>query len=303
MTNTDGITTDELLGALHRRGLAVTSNMLGQDVKAGYLPPLLKEPRGPSRGIGRLWTPLAAERAIYLYRLRRRGAKGPVLRLLLFLRDGWDWEGIKPVCQEGLAKCIAIERSPLARKLRERTPEAVDFVISDVTEGVFVHGEIPRFSWGIGLFGRPLPGGSLQALFGAIAQVYGSQVPPEMVRTVELLIGKANLTWDRGLRILAEADALLAEIARQEFKAQLVRMRHAQWQLLQRHGIKDVPASPLSLGGMPPDTVQTILRQLPHRPTAGQLLGASFAMTLVSVQALRELGITPEWREATFKPM
>lgn len=158
-----GRTTLEMLERLDRYGLGVTANMLGQDVKAGYLPKLTPDPRGPGRGIGRSWEPWTLERAVYLYRLRRRGASGSVLRLLLFFRDGWGWESVKPVCLEGFRKLVEAEQIPLNRTTRVLNPRSVNSVLEDAAEKAdFKHEEVPRFSWGMGLFGKPLPGASLR---------------------------------------------------------------------------------------------------------------------------------------------
>lgn len=294
MTDGASITTKELVESLARRGLHVTENMLGQDVSAKYLPPLVMNPRGPRGGIGRSWTPWAVRRAVYLYRLRRRGVKGPLLRLLLFLEDGWGWESVKPICTEGLAKFVAIERSPLARRVRTLTPSAADFVLPDATEGVFVDEGVPRFTWGMGFFGQPLPGGSLQRLFGAFAAVYGEEVDPDDVAEIERVLSFSRLTWSHALSVIAEADSEAAEVGRQRFNDLRRRLRRLQWRYLQTHGQRDTSANPLSLCGTAPEELRSGLRSLPGKLTPAQCLGGSFSVVLVSAHVHDQREVTDD---------
>jgi hypothetical protein len=277
------LTTDQVLARLQARGLEVTRNMLGQDVKARYLPPLTMEPRGP-RGIGRFWSPFAVERAIYLYRLRRQGVAGSLLRVLLFLRDGWGWEDVRPICVTGLRKVIQVQQSPIIRRLRSPTPGSVDFVIQDIVEDAAIHSEeLARFLWGIGMFGSPLRGGSLQPLLDAFQTVYGTHVPYEACEEAERHIWSLGLTYERIVELVSTAEVEQAERARERFWETIAWLRRLQHSLLLAEGERGFSSNPLTLFGQSREAVQELCRSLPGRPTPAQLLGAWLALSLVEL--------------------
>ncbi len=91
-----GITTVELVAALARRGIAATAIGLRQDIHRGLVSPEQPEAHRPRPGYVVRWTPAAVRRVIYMSRLRQRAVNGHVLPLLLWLRDGWGWERIRP---------------------------------------------------------------------------------------------------------------------------------------------------------------------------------------------------------------
>lgn len=284
--------TDQVLARLHARGLAVTRNMLGQDVKARYLPPLAMDPRGP-RGIGRLWSPLAVERAIYLYRLRRRGVTGTLLRMFLFLRDGWGWEEVRPICETGLRKTIQVQKSPVTRRLRTPTPESVEFVLGEVIEeGTVRSEELARFTWGMGMFGAPLAGGSLLPLLNAFGAAYRTSIPAALGEEAEQHIRNLGLTYEQMAALVGAADNARAERARQRFWMLMGSFRRLQWALLRAEGERGVSSNPLTLFGRSREEMQELSRSLPGRPTAAQLLGAWFALSLVDLPG--EEGMEPK---------
>lgn len=277
------LTTNEVLARLHARGLQVTRNMLGQDVKAQYLPPLTMDPRGP-RGIRRLWSPDAVERAIYLYRLRRRGVRGSLLRMLLFLRDGWGWEDVRPICETGFRKVIQVQKSPIARRLRSPTPESVDFVIGDaIDDGTVRSKELARFSWGIGMFGSPLDGGSLQPLLTAFQAAYSVTISEATGEAAEHHIRDLGLTYEGMVGIVRDADGAQAERARGRFWMMMRWFRRLQQARLQADGERGFSSNPLTFFGRSREELQEMCRSLPGRPTPAQLLGGWFALSLVEL--------------------
>lgn len=285
-------TTDHLLARLHARGLKVTRNMLGQDVKSGYLPPLIKDPRG-RRGIGRFWPPFAVERAIYLYRLRRRGVTGNLLRVLLFLRDGWGWAQVRPICEQGVRKVLAAQASPVRRHLRTVTPASLDFIIEDAAESVLQSDELARFIWGMNFFGQPLPGGSLQPFFSAFRSIYGQDLSPDVESEAERRIRASGLNNAQLFTIIQSADAAQVERARYSFHLFLRWLRQRQHAVLLASGEHGGSSNPLTLFGRSRGELQEMGRSLPGRPTPAQLLASFFTLSLI------ESGLEGEERTET----
>ncbi len=290
------LTTEELLGRLERRGLGVTRNMLGQDVKAGYLPELVMDPRGPSGGIGRWWEPWAAERAVYLYRLRRRGGSGDLLRVLLFLRDGRGWEDVKPICLTGLGKLIGAQGRRVTGRLRSPSPRALHHLVEDFAEGEFASEQVARFVWGIGFFGLPLPGGSLRPLLDTFRTVYELEAAPEVDHAAEQLVARVGRSWPDVLAMVEASDETEADAARHQLLSFFQWFRGRQHAYLVRHGQRGWSANPVTLFGCPPDRLHALCRSLPGRPTPAQLLaswlGPMFLFTVAAPALKGELART-----------
>jgi hypothetical protein len=303
METTEGepITTDALLERLAAVGLHVTRNMLAQDVRAGYLPKLGMTPRGPRGGIGRSWAPWAARRAIYLYRLRQRGAQGDLLRVLLFLQDGWGWEGVKPICLAGLGKVIGMQASPVRRRLRRVTPTGLDFLGDEFAEGVFQSPAVARFVWGMGLFGQPLPGGSLLPFSAAFRTTLGADISDEQDRAAERLVAGSGLTWDRAVVLVEAADAAQADAARRQLLGWTRWFRGVYHAYLAQRGIHGQSSNPLTLFGCPPAQLRALCRSLPGRPTPAQLL-ATLLVPFLALEGMRRAGELPEELEAVTPP-
>jgi hypothetical protein len=113
------MTTAELLRKL-------PAHVTGQDLKnerhRGFLPDLEDG----------LWSPLAVKRAKRLYRLRKLGAEGNSLKILLFLADGWGWNGIKETCIKGLDRANAMNLNGVERYAS--TDESLAFSLDDIAE-------------------------------------------------------------------------------------------------------------------------------------------------------------------------
>lgn len=295
------ITTDELLGRLGRRGLRVTRTMLAQDVRAGHLPPLTKAPRGPRQGIGRLWEPWAVRRALYLYRLRKRGTQGDLLRVLLFLHDGRGWDAVKPICLLGLTKLVRIQGRAVTGRLRHPTPTNLDFLAEEFAAGEFASSEVARFVWGLGFFGQPLPGGSLLPLFEALRSVLGVGYAGDEIEAGERMLARLGLSWEGALALVEAADAAQAAAARRQFLASVRHWRGVYQAYLQQHGHRGQSTNPLTLCGRPGGDLQAAFRSLPGRPTPAQLLAALLVPFLV-LEGLRRSGELPEPEGAAAPP-
>jgi hypothetical protein len=213
--------------------------------------------------------------------------------MLLFLRDGWGWEDVRPICETGLRKTMQIQKSPVTRRLRTPTPESVDFIIGDVAEeGTVRSQELARFSWGIGLFGSPLSGGSLEPLLTAFQAAYGVTVPTPAGEEAEQHIRDLGLTYERMGELVSAADYAEAERARQRFWMMVAWFRRLQQALLRAEGEREFSSNPLTFFGQSREEIQEMCRSLPGRPTPAQLLGAWFAMSLVELPG--EAGMNPK---------
>src|SRR5262245_56632314 len=110
------LTTGKVLELLNYRGLPVSVNMLRQDIADGYIPsPSWSRQTANEEG---KWEERAYRRAVYLYRLRKRGVKGELLKVLLFYRDSWGWEEVRHICLAGVEKMVKLNSIPIKTHLR-----------------------------------------------------------------------------------------------------------------------------------------------------------------------------------------
>jgi hypothetical protein len=280
-------TTDALLERLARAGLDVTATMLADDVRAGYLPQREMDPRGPSGGIGRYWDSWVLWRALYLYRLRARGARGQMLRVLLFLRDGWGWADVRPICVTGLRKVVRMNLSPVQRRLRRANPEAVTFLADELAAASATNLQTFLFMWGVGLFGRPLEGGSLRHFFSVmqaalvLSEDLQTNGPVEQVLPrVEHFILQSGFTWERLIVVAEDADTELADQARRRFLMELQKWRRRLRILASEDEIPLRSTNPLTLCGHWGEELAEGLRSSPGRITSAQGLAAALGTFL-----------------------
>jgi hypothetical protein len=92
------MTTGEVLKRLQGLGLDVTPTQLDNDTRDVFLPERSHEGVREGRGRSGQWEPWMVRRAEMLYRLRKikdpdgvPALSGDVLRIVLYLRDGWGW--------------------------------------------------------------------------------------------------------------------------------------------------------------------------------------------------------------------
>jgi hypothetical protein len=229
----DALTTAQLIARLARRGLRVTAPMLGADVHDYYLPPPQIVGRGPRRGTQGEWPAWVLERATRLYELRKRGTRGMMLRLLLFIHDGWGWSYVKPAVLDAFKKGIRSNQIGLRETLHKpEHPGDVEFFAEDAAEAqrrrlaarvpepqaseMRVNPETMRFIWGLGLFGKPLAGGSLRSLLPAFKATNPgwSNEDAELGRMfAEQLFAGERLTFDKILALASEIDDEAAQAA------------------------------------------------------------------------------------------
>ena len=223
--------TGELLDRLSDRGLAVTEQMLDNDVHDGFL-------------AGRPWNDWVLVRATRLYRLRRLGLRGDVLRLLLFLRGGYGWNDVKPVALKGLQKLNRATQVGIRETVRDPTPQSLAFTAAEAADRqrqrllnrlgkpendpMQVRETTMAFIWGLGLFGKPLPQGSLET-FGPLVQLFHPEASAldvrDGIRMLEELLRFTGLTWRNYEELVEQCDESLAQEAAREFWSSLRMLR------------------------------------------------------------------------------
>lgn len=294
------ITTDKLLKKLTDIGLTVSQNMLAQDVKKGYLPSPEKSGRGPRQGVGGLWNELAVRRAVYLYRLRSRKVTGDLLRVILFLKDGWGWSEVKQICLAGLQKMILVQSSPVRKHLRKPTPSNVEFCFDEIAEETDTNPKTEAFILGMGLFGKPIAGGSLQHLFSTFQPFFipdGNSKGKDFFKTLttltEQFIVELGFTWEDLVKLVKTADDAVANKARLHLHQQRREFR----QMLRKHntlnGIHNGSTNFLTFCGQSEKSLKAVFRTIPQRITVAQLLGSclvpAIALERIDSQMLKSV--------------
>lgn len=279
-------TTDELIDALKRVGLSVTENMLWQDRHARYLPP----DGGETRGRGRLWQPWEQRRARYLYWLRKRGMKGDMLRVFLFLRDGWGWQDVQPLAVAGLKKAIAAQSAPVRSRFRNPNERALAEYIRDIAADVELRSEsVARFIYGMGTLGRPLPGASLQDLLERAGSLFPSLAGDGYRKLVEALIRNVGLSWNGTLVLVQAASSDDANDARLQFRVFLRDRR----QDIRPH-LQGGSSDPLTLCGQVRSVPVRQFRNSPKRITPAQALAALVGVHIAVLSTLKAKGFRIE---------
>jgi hypothetical protein len=284
------ISTDELCERLGRRGLVVTEQTLDNDVHDHYLP-------------GRPWDDWLLARATRLYRLRGLGLRGDVLRLLLFLHDGHGWVDVKPVTLKGLQKYNRATQVGIRETVRNPTPESLAFTAGDAadrqrrhllnrlgkpeTDPMQVRETTMGFIWGQGLFGKPLPQGSLETL-GPLVQLFHPEAGEDEVKSgigaLEEILKFTGLTWKNFEELVGQCDEALAREAAREFWSMIRKVRRKVHESIRLHGDPYSSSNPLTLFGEW-DTPRAVefWKRMPERMTPAQMLGASLANSVVIV--------------------
>lgn len=255
--------------------------MLRQDVKAGYLPRPTNESRGGTRD-GRVWSAWEVNRARQLYGLRQKRFEGKFLKVALFLYDGWGWEQVKPLCLAGLGKAIAVESSTIRRHLKQPCPENVQFIMEDVEPELGVRRETVLLTWGLGLFGKPIEGGTLQQLFRAVHWFAVGGEPnksdeQDMVLAEECM-AQSGLTWDALVSAVEHANTEQVETARRTLREQCRTFR--RWSRGYENREEGEKKSANSLNGLSQQELTELFRKLPQRFTPAQFLAATMGLFL-----------------------
>jgi hypothetical protein len=286
------ITTDNLLRMLDKIGLRVSSNQLWQDVKKGYLPTSEKRGLGAGLGVIGVWDQLSVRRAVYLYRLRKRGLSGSLLRMLLFLRDGWGWKQVRPICLTGIKKIVRIEQSPIKQRYRNPT-------VGDVKDAAFESPHKPDtalFIYGLGMYGEPFEGGSLIRLIKGIYSLSPDkdQTSDDTIdlkaKIIEHFIAGSGMTWEKVVQIVDVASEEQAAFAVIMTRAQLQFLRQSIRAAQRREGTKGVSSNLLTMLGKSAREIAEEFRTFPQRITPAQAMGSLVCVSLASLNALTEDG-------------
>ncbi len=287
------VSTDEVIQRLESLGLRVTKTMLDNDVHDHFLPP-------------RPWPAWVMRRAERLYRLRRRGAKGDVLRVLLFVHDGKLWHTVRPVALAGLEKNIKANQVGIREVIRQPTRQGLETVLPDAIErhhqhlinrigpenagGVQTRSSTMGFAWGIGLFGKPLGGGSmktLEPLMRAMNPDWDAETTTVGRELTEETFATLSLTWEKQLSIIESADEAIAATALPMFWRQIKNQRRFVREAALKDGKPGQCTNPLSMFGYFKQSLRDgFWEKMPERLTPAQMLAAQVGMTLMAMVSI-----------------
>jgi hypothetical protein len=218
-TEPGGRRTSQLLRAL--AGLRVTESALKNQVHRGYLMP-------PGDDV---WSPAAVARAKRCFRLRHRGAKGMVLKMLLFVADGYGWEDIRKDSIEGFTRVTALSLLGVdvyaknGRSLDSCIPDIVSYQDDAMSRRLGPDSVIrptsettTRFSVGLLHRGEPLEGGSGRRLMGPLLRMMHPRTPDLWVgifcSAFDVISGLLGLSLPQQISRLENATPRQIETAR-----------------------------------------------------------------------------------------
>ena len=267
------MSTAELVDHLAAAGLSVSASRIADDIRAGFLPTVVVPPGMRSRA----WPLWSVRRAFYLYRLRTLNISGDLLRLVLFLRDGWGWEGVRPVVLTGFKKAIEVQRTGLEKRLRQVTRRGIETMAEDIAQDRSINEPLYRWFMGIGLFGAPLEGGSPASV---VEELQRQGVPMDddlLSSTLDTFVAGVG-TWAEMERVLEQAPSEIVERARE-----LHRRLSQKLRVMIRKASPDGTArtSPMSLG-MDRTELVARLRHVPGRVTPAQCFASTFAVMIIA---------------------
>lgn len=301
----DLLTTSKVLALLKKRGLSVSVNMIRQDIVDKYLPPPIWNRLSPNEE-GR-WEDWAYRRAVYLYRLRKRGVSGELLKVLLFYRDGWGWDNVQPICLAGVEKMVKLNAIPVKTHLRNPNPQSIAFVEPDILgdsslekRGLLLKKRLARFVWGVGFFGRSLAGGTIMEFHNTIRPLFTSKGDSlekndafyiGMGLIAKAMIQDLGLSWEKITQLVKMADSQIANNARLSFRDHQRYLRDNFHAYFRNQSIKSQSTNLKTLFGSSKNDLASVLRSLPQRITQAQLLASCLAPFIVMVSIFSSAAI------------
>lgn len=291
------IPTSEVLARLRRAGLPVKVNMLKKDTEDGYLPHLPREHVGRREA---LWEPWAVRRALYLYRLRHRlghrGIRGDLLRVLLFLRDGWGWDRVQPLCLKGARKVFGGQLRLVPRHLKAVTRKGLASAMDDIAPEAGLSLPAALFVYGLAVFGQPLEKASLEDVMlvthHALQLGELNQDTVAAMERAERLTAESGMSCEALLKAVEAADRDRADLARRMLLGQLRIYRQVLHSSAHRGGLQFRSTNLLAFLGAPTDAIERQLRAMYGRPTRAQLAAALLA-PFIFVTRLIDAGLIP----------
>ncbi|MHB1549976.1 MAG: hypothetical protein ACYCX6_02105 [Vulcanimicrobiaceae bacterium] len=230
ISKTEGVPTAALLRSVAHCGVTVQG--LKNEVHQGFLP-------GPTAGV---WSPLAVTRAKRLYRLRRRGAAGKNLKMLLFIADGWGWDGIMDTCVAGIERMVrmslnGVERYARAKgdldlfveEIAEHQHKALIKKVGDQPDLHPTSNETTAFYVGLLRGGEPLKGGTSRRISEPLLKAAFPGIPDRIVdyavTAVDFIATALDMRLERQLERLRNATPEQVEHARLKFRENLASVR------------------------------------------------------------------------------
>ena len=306
MTN-DLLTTSKLLEMLKIRGILVSANMIRQDIVDKYLPPPIWDRQNPKEE-GR-WEEWAYRRAVYLYRLRKRGISGELLKVLLFYRDGWGWDEVQHICLAGVEKIVKLNSIPVKTHLRNLDPKSVASIEDDILadssleqRGLLFQKKLARFVWGIGFFGKSLEGGTIRELLNTISPIFTSRKDSfekngalyiRMGLIAEAMIQDLGLSWEQITQLVRIANGQIADSARLSFREHQRYLRGNFHAYFRNQSIRSQSTNLKTLFGRSKNELASVLRAIPQRITQAQLL-ASCLTPFIVMASIFSAGVISE---------
>lgn len=294
-------TTGDVLERLQRLGLHVTATMIADDTTAHYLPERKTAHFGRDGASG-LWEPWMERRAERLYRLRaldRRSGHGPsgtVLRLFLFLVDGWGWTYVRETCIQGYRVAVRHAMRGAKNRLRNRplTLQNIHMVADDIAEEQYKpqnpnQAQIDRVKMTLGLVGL---GVAPDDRMGSMEWITADLAPDADASTLAVHKQLAPLLWSMLAANESEAiEILQSDISQEIIQRALRDGRSFRWRVralfrrkvgTQRVNGKRPSLNPLTFFGAATDyRFNKMLREMPIRATPAQHLGGQIAQSII----------------------
>lgn len=307
-TEPGGITTVALLDKLAYFG--VGSQDLKNAVSRGFLP-------GPVDG---LWSPFAVARAKRLYRLHHQGARGKMLKILLFIADGWGWDDIREVCADGVSSIGKLTLNGAQRYARAKGD--LSFSVEDIAEHqhralIRKVGDRPdlrptsvetmAFSVGMLRDGVPLDGGTSRRLIEPLLRAWIRGLPNQIVDyavlAFDMLAGFMDLRLARLVERVENATPAQVEHARLKLRENVFFIRR----LVKKMGGKDSVGHSLNIltfFGHAKEMKETDFSQGDVKLSPTKIMGGYVGMTVALNVAFSEfLDKLPTWLSALINSM
>jgi hypothetical protein len=185
--------------------------------------------------------------------------------------------------------------------LKVQTAAAVGFVAEDYAQQNDLKLATALYTLGMGLFGKALPGGTVQPLMDTLVSEFSDNPESDRAAAQTALeaIEELGTTWDAQRDLVAEATHEQAERARTWVLFTLRRWRLRLRHNARRYGNPPVGTNALTLCGLWDEGLIARLRGLPGKPTGPPLLAALFTSLIVADkwEATTAAGDWRYWKE------